>query len=76
MKADIEIALAAAKAAGTKLFLHTYAQVGGEFDPADLTVGEKGLISRAGAFIPYKQVASLYPVDPAAKGRGNQKERK
>jgi len=69
VKADIEAALAAAKAAGKRLFIHTYAQVGGDFDPADLTAGEKGLIGRDGTFIPYRQIAQVYPVE-AAKGRG------
>lgn len=69
MKADIEAALAAAKAAGRKVFVHTYAMVGGEFAPADLTAGEKGLIGRDGTFIPYKQVAQVYPVDLQPKKR-------
>lgn len=74
MKADVEAALAAAKRAGARLFIHTYAQVGPEsVDPSDVTVGEKGLIGRTGWFVPFRQIASIFPVEPAARGRKKEK---
>lgn len=66
-KDDIAASLASARAAGRRVFVHTYAQAGGEYDPRDLTAGETGLLGKSGLFIPYRQVAMLYPAEPAKR---------